>query len=148
MGDTLESLDCARDSMYEAIDSMYETLDGIDEAVDSLDEVPEYANEGLESRVREKPFTLIDLGIVSAVIAICAAIAIPGMRQYWPAEKKKEYVVSYESPQVRQLCDSALKNVAQIQRSARLYEMDADKDEVITEAELFRYVRENSYKLK
>ncbi len=149
MSDTLESLDYARDNVYGAMDSMHEVLDGIDEAVESLNEVPEPVNEGLESKVAEKPFTLIDFCGVLAVIAIVAGIAMPGMLKYLPkTEPKKEYVVSYESPYVRQLSDSALKNVMPVQRSARLYEMDKDKDEVITEAEVIKYVRENYAKLK
>ncbi len=101
-------------------------------------------SEGIEDKIDEKKFTLPEFGIVMAIVAIIAAIAIPGMRKYWlKAEPKKEYVASYESPYVRQLADSALKKIGPVERSARLYEMDKDKDEVITEDEVLKYVREN-----
>ncbi len=105
--------------------------------------------ENLESRVGKNEFTLMDLGMFSVIVAILASVTMAKSNPLKLfSERKKEYVVSYESPYVRQLCDSALKNVANIQRTARLYEMDADKNEVITESEVIKYVRENSYKLK
>ena len=103
---------------------------------------------------RRSGMSLIELMVCGTIVSVVAAVGIPTLtRKTLTAVYSEKFVnevtgvkvekpaIRFESYQVQQLADSAIRRYTGLKRDSERYRMDKNQDGLITEDEVIGYVR-------